>query len=301
MIALSNGVTLKYVAASGALWYDGLGWPWEWPLRWFGFLKPELFVTITKTLTRHPREGNLRWWKPFECVKFIPGGSVNKVGLTNPGIEWWCKRIAPNLNMWRIPLAVSIHGNEQELVEMAKMVDRFRLVAVEVNYSCPNTGHAMANANELVSSIKAVAQVSRHPIIAKLSVAQVYCVIAERLQGIAQAVTLNTVPWELAFPGERSPLSRLEERVGSGGGGVSGIPAQPLNWKAVEEIAKFAPRLPVIAPGIMTLEDIDKTEKLGAKAWSFGACFLRTPWRPTRIVMENERRTRARADNSGAG
>ena len=61
MIRLSNGREFEYMAASGALAYDGRGWWWEWPLRWCGLLDPSLFTIVTKTLTRHPRRGNLRW------------------------------------------------------------------------------------------------------------------------------------------------------------------------------------------------------------------------------------------------
>ncbi len=91
MIALSNDHVFTYMVASGALAFDGKGWPWERPLVWSGLIKPELFTVVIKSLTRNPRPGNLRWWKPWTCVRLIPGGAVNKVGLTNPGIEWWCR------------------------------------------------------------------------------------------------------------------------------------------------------------------------------------------------------------------
>ncbi|HEY4504003.1 MAG TPA: hypothetical protein VJJ28_02755 [Candidatus Paceibacterota bacterium] len=87
MITLANGHKFKYMVASGALAFDGKGWPWERPLVWLGLIKPELFTVVIKSLTRTSRVGNLRWWKPWTCVRLIPGGSVNKVGLTNPGIE----------------------------------------------------------------------------------------------------------------------------------------------------------------------------------------------------------------------
>src|SRR5580658_6822350 len=97
MIPLSNGHRLDYLAASGALAYDGQGWPWEWPLRWAGLIDPRLFTVVTKTLTFQRRRGNLRWHKPWECVALIPGGAVNKVGLTNPGFRWWCSHVGPRV------------------------------------------------------------------------------------------------------------------------------------------------------------------------------------------------------------
>ncbi len=292
MIKLPNGHYLEYVVASGALAFDGKGWPWEWPLRWCGLINPRLFTVVIKTLTRFPREGNLRWHKPWECVRLIPGGAVNKVGLTNPGIEWWCKKIGPKADSRKIPLAGSIFGNETELIEMAQMLNRFDLVGLEVNPSCPNTGHAMHDVEEIVRSVSAVKKHSYHPVIVKVSVAQNYVEIARRLEHVAEAVSLNSVPWELAFPCPaafseiRNPLRRLEEKVGGGGGGVSGTPAQALNWKAVAELAGDG-ALPVIAPGIMEYGDVEKVRKLGARAVSFGAIHLRTPWKPTAIVRKD--------------
>ncbi|MFA6295227.1 MAG: hypothetical protein WC666_02260 [Candidatus Paceibacterota bacterium] len=285
MITFSNDHAFEYMVASGALAFDGKGWFWEKPLAWLGIIKPELFTVVIKTLTRHPRPGNLRWWKPWTCVRLIPGGSVNKVGLTNPGIEWWCKEIGPHLDFLKFPLVGSIFGDEKELTEMAYMLNSFELVALEVNPSCPNTGHAMQTAEAVINSVKAVKHASRYPIIVKVSVDQDYLTIANGLKNIAEAISLNSVPWKTAFPnGEKTPLWKLEEKVGGGGGGVSGKPAQKCNWKAVEELSRQGV-LPVIGPSVMEIDDLDRVRKLGAKAISFGAIHLRTPWRPTYIVQ----------------
>ncbi|MBU6427095.1 hypothetical protein KGQ27_02535 [Patescibacteria group bacterium] len=286
MITLSNGHAFKYMVASGSLAFDGKGWPWERPLVWFGLIKPKLFTVVIKTLTRNPRPGNLRMWKPWTCVRLIPGGSVNKVGLTNPGVEWWCRDIGPTLDFHKIPLVGSIFGEEKELVEMTEKLNRFDLVGMEVNPSCPNTGHAMQTAEAVVNSVKAVKRVSRHPVIVKVSVDQDYLSIAHGLEGVAEAISLNSVPWKTVFiNGERTPLWKLEQRVGGGGGGVSGKPAQKHNWAAVEALAKQGP-LPVIGPSVMEFEDMDRVRRLGAKAVSFGAIHLRTPWAPTSFVRK---------------
>lgn len=287
MITLSNGYTIKYMVASGALAFDGKGWPWERPLVWLGLVKPELFTIVIKSLTRNPRVGNLRWWKPWSCVRLISGGAVNKVGLTNPGIEWWCREVAPHIDFTESQIVGSIFGEERELVEMAEMLNRFGLVALEVNVSCPNTGHAIEQAEMVINSVKAVKRASRHPIIVKVSADQDYLAIARGLVGIAEAVSLNSVPWKTVFTnGEQTPLWKLEKQVGGGGGGVSGKPAQKHNWAAVEALAKQG-ALPVIGPSIMEFEDVESVRKLGAKAVSFGAIHLRTPWKPTSIVQED--------------
>ncbi len=290
MICLSNGHRFMYMVASGALAYDGKGWPWEWPLRWLGLIKPELFTVATKTLTQEPRKGYLRWWKPWECVQLLrPDSSVNKVGLTNPGIDWWCHKIGPTVDSKKIPLVVSIHGNEAEMVEMAKMLNWFDLVALELNPSCPNTKDGFQEADVIVSSAKAVRVVSQHPLIIKVSAAQQYCNIVYQLQDCVEAVSLNSVPWELLYPPgpnqQHSPLWRLQKRVGGGGGGVSGYLAQKHNWNAVEELFACVPQVPIIGPSVMRYSDMDEVRYRGASAISFGAIHLRTPWRPTLFVQ----------------
>ncbi len=274
MIRLSNGHVINYMTASGSLEFGGKGWFWELPLVWLGLIKPELFTVVIKTLTRKPRQGNLRLWKWWTCIRIIPGGAVNKVGLTNKGIDWWCKEIAPSIDFSYYPIIVSILGNELELIEMARMLDRFNIVGIEVNDSCPNSGDPLSEAESAIRSTKAVKRNSRHPIIYKVSVSQDYLAIAEGLKGIAEAISINSVPWTKAFSsGEVTPLWKLEKKIGGGGGGVSGKPAQNHNWTAVKALAKQG-ALPVIAPSVMEFEDMGHVRSLGAKAVSFGAIHL---------------------------
>lgn len=295
MITLSNGHTFEYMVASGALAFDGQGWLWERLLVKLGLIKPELFTVVLKSLTRNPLVGNLSWWHPWTCVRLIDGGSVNKVGLTNPGIEWWCEYVGRYLNFKKFSLVASIAGNEQELVEMAQMLNEFDFVALKVNPSCPNTGYDLDATATVLQSVKAVKRTSRHPTLVKISVDQDYLAIASGLVGIAEGIALNSVAWKTVFPnGEQTPLWRLEEKVGGGGGGVSGKPAQKHNWAAVQALAAQG-SLPVIAPSIMEFEDMAHVTKLGAKAKSFGAIHLPTkgkPWtlftnpcKPTQFVQ----------------
>lgn len=291
MIRFSNGHSFKYMVASGALGFDSKGWPWEKPLITIGLMKPELFTIVLKTLTLHPRKGNLRWWKPWECVRLIPGGAVNKVGLTNPGIVYWLSEIMPTIDFENRAIVVSIYGTEEELVTMAALLNRDHLpkpAAIEINVSCPNTGHRMDEAKTIIRSVRAVRRVSDYPIIVKVSVDQDYLTVSRELEEEAEAISLNSVPWRIAFPSSQSPLSNLERKVGGGGGGVSGRPAQAFNWRAVEKLAIHG-SLPVIAPSVMSSEDVIEVRALGAKAVSFGAIHLRTPWRPTSIVEKLER------------
>jgi dihydroorotate dehydrogenase (NAD+) catalytic subunit len=296
VIRLSNGHNIEYVVASGALGFDGQGWWWERLLVWLGFIKPELFTVVLKTLTLNPRKGNLCWhkpwtwlpWSPWSCVRFVKGGAVNKVGLTNPGLDDWARNVGPYLDYRKYALVGSIYGTREELVTMAVRLNNFNFVALEVNVSCPNTGHPMDEAQEVIASVKAVEEVSRHPVIVKVSVDQKYFEIAQGLKGIAGAVSLNSVPWKRIFSDQPSPLARLEKKLGEknpNGGGVSGKPAQTHNWAAITSL-RLQHALPVIGPSVMEYGDIEEVRIRGAQAVSFGAIHLRTPWRPTQFVLK---------------
>ena len=206
------------------------------------------------------------------------------MGLTNPGIEWWCKKIGPKLDFKKFPLVASIFGDEKELVEMAKMLNQFDFVAIEINVSCPNADHDSVT-ETIVRCVKAVKAVSRHPVIVKVSVDQ-YCVeIAKELDGTAEAMSFNSVKWETVYPKEQSPLHKLEKKVGGGGGGVSGGPAQPYNWAAMQEVI-LRTKMPVIASSVMSEMDVHTVKFLGAHAVAFGSIHIRTPWKPTSIVRK---------------
>ncbi len=288
MIRMANGFSFLFMVASGALGFDGRGWFWERPLVWLGLIDPSLFAVVLKTLTLKPRKGNLRWWKPWECVALIKGGAVNKVGLTNPGINYWINKVWPRC---RGSFFISLYGDEEELSEMVRMLvghwesfpwARPTPQGVEINVSCPNSGDALSNSQKQTEQIiRTVKEVRRFlpqswSLIVKLSVTQDYVSIAKGIGGCADAVSINSVPWEKIYPARRSPLFKLQSRLNdnSGGGGVSGVPAQRLNWEAVAKIRRLVPELPVIGPSVMSYDDVARVQAIGAKAVSFGAIHL---------------------------
>lgn len=284
MIRFSNGHAFEYMAASGALAFDGLGWPWEQPLRWIGLLDETVFTTVIKTLTFKPRQGNLRWHNPFRCIRIMPSGTLNAVGLTNPGIEWWCRSIGPNINSDRAPVVGSILGDLDELALMAKMLNDFNLIGIEINASCPNTGDdLLANTENIIKSCEIVRSISHFPVILKLSTVHDVSNIVNRVEDFVEAFSINSVPWTAIFPQQQSPLASL------GGGGVSGRIAQPFTWKLVEELSKIT-TVPIIGPSVWDYEDIERLRAIGASAISFGSIFLRYPWRPTLFVRKDQKR-----------
>lgn len=280
MITLSNGERVEFLTGSGALGFDGRGWWWEYPLRWIGVLNPHDFAIVVKTLTLRPRRGNLRWYAPWRCVRLIPGGTVNAVGLTNPGVDWWIRACYPRMRRMGLQIVVSVYP--ESVAEAQTFADKLRplqLTAIELNASCPNVAHCEADAVPHVHSIACALRASGHPLIVKVGYDQPYVAIAQAVEGVADAIhAINAVPWRMVYPDRPSPLARL------GGGGVSGEPIRPFVREAVRRL-KEATQLPIIAGGgIYTLQDLQELWALGARAFSIGTLFLRAPWMPNRLV-----------------
>lgn len=280
MIKLSNNHTFEYMAASSTLGFDGKGWWWQQPLRWTNHLDVTLFTSVTKTLTLHPTKGNWRWYNPFRCLRFIHGGVVNAIELTNPGIDWWRREIGYSVDSSRISLIVSIFGELDELAEMTKILNDFDLAGVKINASCPSAKNdILRNTGKVIKSCEIVKKNSRLPVILKISVAHDVEKIVNEIDGIVEAIAINSVPWNIAFPSHQSPLANL------GGGGVSGKAAQPFTWNLVEKLSKST-SIPIIGPSISNFDDMEKVRKIGAKAVSFGSIFFPYSWLPTQYVRK---------------
>jgi len=174
-----------------------------------------------------------------------------------------------------------------KLVEMARRMNDFDLVALEINASCPNTeGGFLQNTEKVIMGCSAVKEVSRFPLILKVSVVHdVRLIFAGMDDEIIEAISINSVPWKTIFPCAKSPLEHL------GGGGVSGRIAQAYTWGLVKDLVSLT-SIPVIGPSVWEFEDIGRLREIGAKAISFGSIFLRYPWRPTQFVRKDMERNR---------
>jgi dihydroorotate dehydrogenase (NAD+) catalytic subunit len=280
VITLSNGEQVEFLTGSGALGFDGRGWWWEYPLRWAGLLNPHEFTIVVKTLTLRPRVGNLRWYAPWRCVRLIRGGTVNAVGLTNPGVDWWLRACYPRMQRMGLQTIVSVYPESvEEAQAFAQKLRGLQIAGIELNASCPNVAHCEAGTVQHVQAIAYALREAEHPLIVKVGYDQPYVAIAQAVEGIADAVhAINAVPWRLVFGERLSPLARL------GGGGVSGEPIRPFVRAAVQQLRAHT-RLPIIAGGgIYTLQDLDELWALGARAFSIGTLFLRAPLQPNRLV-----------------
>lgn len=276
MVHLSNGHNLDFLVASGALNFHGDGYWWEWPFRWAKIIRPHEFHIITKTLTCHPRKGNLKWWCPWRCVRLIKSGVVNSVGLTNPGIRYWIDHYYPIIRYKRAYKTIVSVSPEttDEAAMMARLLSPLLLSGIEVNVSCPSLEYH-AKAAEIVMTVK---ENSAHPVLVKLGWNS-YKKLCAELDGKVDVFDLiNTVPWKTVFS-KPSPLERL------GGGGVSGKPIIDFARKALAWYKMMGFKTPVISGGgIDSAEEVYARFVMGANAVSLGSVFLRRPWLPNQIV-----------------
>ncbi len=174
---------------------------------------------------------------------------------------------------------------------MADDLNDFKIPALEINASCPNTNDCdiLSNAARVIEGCKAVAEVTDFPIILKVSVVHGANRIIPRVESICEAFAINSVPYPVVFPGKKSPLLHL----GPGGGGVSGLDAQTYTWGLVAKL-KSMTKVPVIAPSIWKYEDIAWLRGMyKADAFSFGALSLIAPWLVTKYIrMDLQKQSR---------
>lgn len=291
MLHLSNGHSFRVACSSGALAY-GRGWWWE---RLFlapmGVIDPDQFTIITKTLTMYPREGNLRMHAPWRCVFADPvsGRTVNSVGMTNPGLQWWLEEgYHHNVGKTGRKVIVSIWPESQvEAGTMGAALNRQIIEGVEVNVSCPNVKMKLGDKVEhIVKLVNEVVKSSRHPVGLKLSALDPIVPVAQELRGKVEWLDLiNTVPYSKLYPSRKSPLARYGLE-----GGVSGPVIADHAVAALNLVKKAGIRTPVISGGgIWNLADAKQRFRLGASAITLGTLFLLRPWRPNRIAKALQR------------
>lgn len=282
MIKLSNKHRLEYVVASGALGFDGKGYLWEQLFRLLGLMDVSLFTVVSKTTTFKKEKGYLNIYNPltWPCIRPMRRGSLNSIGLTNPGFEWFCENIASKADSSKIPLIPSIMSDDtNELIDMAQRLNCFDIVGIEKNQSCPNIqgGCSVIDPNKIIDDCIAIKEACDLPLVLKLSVVHNVEEFVPKLEGIIEAISINSVPWSVIYPYTKSPLAHL------GGGGVSGQIAQPYTWGLVQKLVNIT-SIPVIGPSVWEFEDIKKLRDMGAKAVSFGSIHLLHPIRPTKFV-----------------
>lgn len=248
-------------------------------------------AVTTKSVAVFASAGN---W-PLRVAEAPGGGMINSVGLPGPGIDAWIANDLPALEAYGARVIASIWGRtiaDYENAARSLQPVATRVVAIEVNLSCPNVeqrAHVFAHAPETTgAATRAVVDAlgGATPIFAKLSpnVTDLVEIAGAALDAGASGLTLvNTVMGLVVDAARRAP------RLGAGGGGVSGPPIKPVALRAVWEVARAYPGAVIIGTGgVSSGEDAAEMLLAGASAVGVGTATFLDPRATLRIVAELE-------------
>ncbi len=206
-------------------------------------------AVVTKSLAHFAWDGN-----PALRVHQTTGGMINSVGLQGPGVTAWLTDHLPALLDTGARVVASIWGRSVDdyrlAAEQLAAADE-RVVAIEVNLSCPNTetGRDLyAHDPEATAAVMAVTEACGRPRWAKLSpnTSELVGVAGAARDAGAEAVTLVNTVLGMAIDVENSTY-----RLGSGarGGGLSGPAIHPIAVRAVHDVHAAHPELPIVGVG----------------------------------------------------
>ncbi len=242
----------------------------------------KLGAIVTKTITIHPRHGNL---PPRTCE--TPAGMLNSVGLENPGINKFIAEKIPFLKKLDIPVIVSIAAEEgpEEFSILVKQLDKIsEISAIELNISCPNL-----QKNKLISQdaestfalISAVRQLTGKTLITKLSpnvVSISEIALAAQNAGSDAVALINTLTGMSIDVHKRIP------KIASWVGGLSGPAIRPVAVKMVWETYNKI-KIPIIGMGgIMDIQSALEFFIAGSTAISAGTVNFINPKASLEII-----------------
>jgi len=249
----------------------------------------ELGAVTAKSVAVFASEGN----PPLRVAEAPGGGMLNSVGLPGPGVDAWIAHDLPALEAHDARVIASIWGRRVDEFEAAAVACKpvaDRLVAVEINLSCPNIearadvfAHSTGATHDAVHAVVAVLGGSV-PVLAKLSpnVTDIVAIATAAVDAGATGLTLINTVMGLLLDAETRTT-----RLGAGGGGLSGPPIKPVALRAVHDVATAHPDVPIIGTGgVSSGEDAAEMMLAGATAVGVGTATFADPRATLRILDE---------------
>jgi dihydroorotate dehydrogenase (NAD+) catalytic subunit len=241
-----------------------------------------LGAVVTKSLAAYEWPGN-----PAPRLHPTPQGMMNAVGLQGPGVAYWLDHVVGDLVACGATVVASIWGRSVE--DYARAADLLavappNVVAVEVNLSCPNLeGRGSIFAHDAQRSAEVIAATAGcgRPRWAKLSANTDRIIeVAEAVMAAgAEAVTCINTLLGLAYD-----PSTLQPTLGAGGGGLSGRAIHPVAVRAVHDVHRALPEVPIVGVGgVASAWDAIELMLAGASAVQVGTASFADPSAAGRI------------------
>jgi dihydroorotate dehydrogenase (NAD+) catalytic subunit len=260
-----------------------------------------LGALVTPSVTRDARAGG-----PAPRGVETPSGMLNATGLEGPGIDTFLARELPWLLQHGARPIVSIAGTTLgEYAELARRVgNTLGVAAVEVNLAGANAhsdGFAYGRDPTLARRVAAVVRrdtVRGVPVFVKLSpdVTSIVDLAGAVVAGGADGVVLVG-----ALPGLHIDPFSLAPTLAGVTGGLSGPAIRPVALRAVWEVAKALPEVPIIGVGgIRTGVHALEFLAAGASAVQVGTGIFTDPTTPVTVVAQLRAELAARGLRSPA-
>jgi len=233
---------------------------------------PEIGIITTKSIGPEQKPGN----REPVFAEYAPGSFVNAVGLTNPGVEEFAKKLSKiNRPSDKFLLGSSFGKNPDDFSYVVRTLDPF-VDGHELNLSCPHAkgyGMQIGQDPEMVAKItKAAVNATSKPVFAKLTpnVSNIGEIAKAAIDAGAYGITaINTVGPEY-FTHDGYPI--LTNKVG----GMSGAGIFPVGLKRVKEIRDAVGSKPVIIGmgGIRNARNVIEYGHAGANAFVIGSALF---------------------------
>ena len=235
-----------------------------------------LGAVVVKSITVEPRQG-----LPTPRMAETANGMLNAIGLQNPGIEAWLANELPWLNRHRVPVIVSIAG--KTAAEYRFLAERLRgqpgIIAIEANISCPNVEDRnivfACGVDSTREAITQVTRVSNVPVFAKLTpdvtdIAEIAeTAVAAGATGVSMINTLL---------GMAIDVETRRPKLAAVTGGLSGPAIKPIAVRAIHQVHRALPDIPIIGMGgVRTIEDVIELILAGASAVAIGTATFTNP------------------------
>ena len=231
---------------------------------------------ITKSVTRHPREGN----SPPRIAE-TSSGMLNSIGLANLGVEKYCEEIIPFLNELQTKVIINIAGTAlKDYLETLDMLEsaKGKHVGYEINISCPNVkegGMEFGVNCEMTEKLtQEMRKMTDKLLIMKLApnVTRIEDIAQAAESGGADAVSaINTVV------GMTIDIKTRKPTLYTNYGGLSGPAIKPIAIANVHKVYK-AVKIPVIGiGGIASAEDVVEFLLAGASLVQIGTMSYQNP------------------------
>lgn len=261
--------------ASGTFQYDACHWFYD---------VSQMGAVTTKGVSPVPWEGN-----PGPRTAETPAGTVNSVGLQNPGVDHYLVDELPKLKKEGATVVTNVAGHcDDDYAEVVAKLADCPADMLEINVSCPNVTHGGMSVgtdpvalNRLITRLR---HITSKPLIVKLTpnVTDIVPIAKAAVDGGADALSMiNTLV------GMRIDIRTGEPILANRTGGVSGPAILPIGLSFVWRVRQALPDIPIIGIG-----GIDSGEKAleylyaGANAVEVGAVALYEPTTPMRVARE---------------